>query len=70
VTGFLVDSIDEAVDALAVSEIDRAPAGRVSARFTVDRMAIDIWNVPSLLGVRSSRPSLSELPMLGGDPEW
>jgi len=41
VTGFLVDSVDEAVEAIGrIGEIDR-PACRaaVSARFTVDRMA-------------------------------
>lgn len=41
VTGFLVDSIDEAVDAIGrIGEIDRAACrAAVSARFTVDRMA-------------------------------
>lgn len=41
VTGFLVDSIDEAVAAIArLSEIDRAACrAAVAARFTVDRMA-------------------------------
>jgi glycosyltransferase involved in cell wall biosynthesis len=41
VTGFLVDSVDEAVDAISrIGEIDRAACRRaVSARFTVDRMA-------------------------------
>ena len=41
VTGFLVDSIDEAVDAIdRIGEIDRAACrAAVSARFTVDRMA-------------------------------
>lgn len=41
VTGFLVDNIDEAVDAIGrIGEIDRAACrAAVSARFTVDRMA-------------------------------
>jgi glycosyltransferase involved in cell wall biosynthesis len=41
VTGFLVDSVDQAVDAIGrVGEIDRAACrAAVSARFTVDRMA-------------------------------
>lgn len=41
VTGFLVDSVDEAVAAIArLSEIDRAACrAAVAARFTVDRMA-------------------------------
>ena len=41
VTGFLVDSVDEAVDAIdRIGEIDRAACrAAVSARFTVDRMA-------------------------------
>ncbi|MBR1235766.1 glycosyltransferase family 4 protein [Bradyrhizobium sp. AUGA SZCCT0182] len=41
VTGFLVDSLDAAVDAIArIDEIDRAACrAAVSARFTVDRMA-------------------------------
>jgi glycosyltransferase involved in cell wall biosynthesis len=41
VTGFLVDSIDAAVDAIGrIGEIDRAACrAAVSARFTVDRMA-------------------------------
>ena len=41
VTGFLVDSVDEAMDAIGrVGEIDRAACrAAVSARFTVDRMA-------------------------------
>jgi glycosyltransferase involved in cell wall biosynthesis len=41
VTGFLVDSVDEAVDAIGrIGEIDRAACrAAVSARFTVDRMA-------------------------------
>ena len=41
VTGFLVDSVDEAIDAIGrIGEIDRAACrAAVSARFTVDRMA-------------------------------
>ncbi len=41
VTGFLVDSLDAAVDAIArIDQIDRAACrAAVSARFTVDRMA-------------------------------
>ena len=41
VTGFLVDSLDDAVDAIGrVGEIDRAACrAAVAARFTVDRMA-------------------------------
>ena len=41
VTGFLVDSVDEAVDAIGrIGEIDRAACrAAVSARFTVERMA-------------------------------
>ncbi|WP_342363170.1 glycosyltransferase family 4 protein [Terrarubrum flagellatum] len=41
VTGFLVDSVDEAVDAIGrIGDIDRAACrAAVSARFTVDRMA-------------------------------
>jgi glycosyltransferase involved in cell wall biosynthesis len=41
VTGFLVNGIDEAVDAIGrIGEIDRtACRAAVSARFTVDRMA-------------------------------
>ena len=41
VTGFLVNSVDEAVDAIGrIGEIDRAACrAAVSARFTVDRMA-------------------------------
>ena len=41
VTGFLVDSVDEAVDAIThIGEIDRSSCRAVvSARFTVDRMA-------------------------------
>jgi glycosyltransferase involved in cell wall biosynthesis len=41
VTGFLVDSVDEAVDAIGrVGQLDRAACREaVSARFTVDRMA-------------------------------
>jgi len=53
VTGFLVDSVDGAVDAIArIGEIDRAACrAAVSARFTVDRMAdryLDLYR--SLLG--------------------
>jgi glycosyltransferase involved in cell wall biosynthesis len=41
VTGFLVDSVDGAVEAIArIGEIDRAACrAAVAARFTVDRMA-------------------------------
>ena len=41
VTGFLVESLEEAVDAIGrIGEIDRAACrAAVSARFTVDRMA-------------------------------
>ena len=41
VTGFLVDSVDAAVDAIGrIGEIDRAACrAAVSARFAVDRMA-------------------------------
>jgi glycosyltransferase involved in cell wall biosynthesis len=41
VTGFLVKSLDEAVDAIGrIGEIDRAACrAAVSVRFTVDRMA-------------------------------
>ncbi len=53
VTGFLVDSIDAAVDAIGrLGDIDRAACrAAVSARFTVDRMAdryLDLYR--SLLG--------------------
>ncbi|MBR1155348.1 glycosyltransferase family 4 protein [Bradyrhizobium sp. JYMT SZCCT0428] len=53
VTGFLVDSLDAAVDAIArIDEIDRAACrAAVSARFTVDRMAdryLDLYR--SILG--------------------
>ncbi len=53
VTGFLVDSVDFAVDAInRIGEIDRAACrAAVSARFTVDRMAdryLDLYR--SLLG--------------------
>jgi glycosyltransferase involved in cell wall biosynthesis len=53
VTGFLVDSVDEAVDAIGrINEIDRAACrAAASARFTVDRMAdryLDLYR--SLLG--------------------
>jgi glycosyltransferase involved in cell wall biosynthesis len=41
VTGFLVDTVDDAVDAIArIHEIDRgACRARIAARFTVDHMA-------------------------------
>lgn len=41
VTGFLVDSLDAAIDAIAhIDQIDRAASrAAVSARFTVDLMA-------------------------------
>jgi glycosyltransferase involved in cell wall biosynthesis len=41
VSGFLVDTLDEAVDAIGrIGEIDRASCrAAVKARFTVDRMA-------------------------------
>ena len=53
VTGFLVNSVDEAVDAIGrIGEIDRAACRAVvSARFTVDRMAdryLEVYR--SLLG--------------------
>jgi glycosyltransferase involved in cell wall biosynthesis len=53
VTGFLVDNVDEAVDAIArVGEIDPAACrSAVSERFTVERMAdryLDLYR--SLLG--------------------
>jgi glycosyltransferase involved in cell wall biosynthesis len=53
VTGFLVDSVDEAVDAIGrINEIDRAACPAASAaRFTLDRMAdryLDLYR--SLLG--------------------
>ena len=53
VTGFLVDSVDAAVEAIGrIGEIDRAAClAAVSARFTVDRMAdryLDLYR--SLLG--------------------
>ena len=53
VTGFLVDSVDDAVDAIGrIGEIDRAACrAAVAARFTVDRMAdryLDLYR--SLLG--------------------
>src|SRR5712672_799761 len=53
VTGFLVDSVDAAVDAIGrIGEIDRAACrSAVSTRFTVDRMAdryLDLYR--SLLG--------------------
>ena len=52
-TGFLVDSVDGAVDAIGrIGEIDRAACrAAVSARFTVDRMAdryLEVYR--SLLG--------------------
>ena len=53
VTGFLVDSVDKAVEAIGrINEIDRAACrAAVSARFTVDRMAdryLEVYR--SLLG--------------------
>jgi len=53
VTGFLVNNVDEAVDAInRIGEIDRAACrAAVSARFTVERMAdryLDLYR--SLLG--------------------
>ncbi len=47
VTGFLVDSIDAAVDAIThIGEIDRSSCrAAVSARFTVDRMADQYLNL-------------------------
>ena len=53
VTGFLVNNVDEAVNAIGrIGEIDRAACrAAVSARFTVDRMAdryLDLYR--SLLG--------------------
>jgi glycosyltransferase involved in cell wall biosynthesis len=53
VTGFLVDSVDAAVEAIdRVGEIDRAACrAAVAARFTVDRMADRYLNLyRSLLG--------------------
>jgi glycosyltransferase involved in cell wall biosynthesis len=53
VTGFLVDSVDAAVDAIdRIGEIDRAACrAAVAARFTVDRMADRYLNLyRSLLG--------------------
>jgi hypothetical protein len=46
VTGFLVDNVDAAVDAIGrIGEIDRAACRAVvSARFTVDRMANRYWS--------------------------
>ena len=43
VTGFLVDTVDEAVEAIArIGEIDRAKCRRrVADRFSVERMADD-----------------------------
>jgi glycosyltransferase involved in cell wall biosynthesis len=51
VTGFLVNSVDEAVDAIGrIGEIDRAACrAAVSARFTVDRMADRYLEVYRLL---------------------
>jgi glycosyltransferase involved in cell wall biosynthesis len=51
VTGFLVNSVDEAVDAIdRIGEIDRAACrAAVSARFTVDRMADRYWDLYRLL---------------------
>ncbi|AOO80555.1 glycosyltransferase family 4 protein [Bosea vaviloviae] len=47
VTGFLVNSVDEAVDAIGrIGEIDRAACrASVAARFTVDRMADRYWEL-------------------------
>jgi glycosyltransferase involved in cell wall biosynthesis len=47
VTGFLVDSVDEAVEAVdRIGEIDRAACrASVAARFTVDRMADRYWEL-------------------------
>jgi glycosyltransferase involved in cell wall biosynthesis len=47
VTGFLVDSVDEAVEAIGrIGEIDRAACrASVAARFTVDRMADRYWEL-------------------------
>jgi glycosyltransferase involved in cell wall biosynthesis len=47
VTGFLVDSVDEAVDAIGrIGEIDRAACrASVAARFTVDHMADRYWEL-------------------------
>lgn len=47
VTGFLVDSVDEAVEAVGrIGEIDRAACrASVAARFTVDRMADRYWEL-------------------------
>jgi glycosyltransferase involved in cell wall biosynthesis len=47
VTGFLVDSVDEAVDAIGrIGEIDRAACrASVATRFTVDRMADRYWEL-------------------------
>jgi glycosyltransferase involved in cell wall biosynthesis len=55
VTGFLVDGVDAAIDAIGrIDEIDRAACrAAVSARFTVDRMADQYLNLyRSLLGGR------------------
>ncbi len=47
VTGFLVDSVDEAVDAIGrIGEIDRAACrASIAARFTVDHMADRYWEL-------------------------
>ncbi|WP_210202305.1 glycosyltransferase family 4 protein [Bosea psychrotolerans] len=47
VTGFLVDSVDEAVEAVGrIGEIDRAACrASVAARFTVDHMADRYWEL-------------------------
>ena len=55
VTGFLVDGVDAAIDAIGrIDEINRAACrAAVSARFTVDRMADQYLNLyRSLLGGR------------------
>jgi glycosyltransferase involved in cell wall biosynthesis len=46
-TGFLVDSVEEAVEAVGrIGEIDRAACrASVAARFTVDRMADRYWEL-------------------------
>jgi glycosyltransferase involved in cell wall biosynthesis len=63
VTGFLVNNVDEAVNAISrIGEIDRAACrAAVSARFTVDRMAdryLDLYR--SLLGRGAARLSLAQ----------
>lgn len=47
VTGFLVDNVDEAVEAIGrIGELDRAACrASVAARFTVDRMADRYWQL-------------------------